>query len=160
MLFGRSGGDWYRQRLRWWGECAGERGHFMRMTMRLRNAVLAAALVVGGPAFGANVEELTKQLSGEAALVAKTPGELERAYAEVLPSLLAKAETDDVGLQKVAFRASRPGAEAERAALWNLLTGVHLRMERLEGLRNSRRYRLADRLHAAWRWLSGTRVRG
>ncbi len=89
--------------------------------MRLRDAVLAAALVVGGPAFGANVEELTKQLSGEAALVAKTPAELERAYAEVLPSLLAKAETDDVGLQKVTFRASRPGAEQERAALSKVL---------------------------------------
>lgn len=92
--------------------------------MKLRHAVLAAALAVGGaPAFGANVEDLTKQLSGEAALVARTPAELERAYAEVLPSLLAKAETDDVGLQKIAFRASRPGAEAERAALSKVLAG-------------------------------------
>jgi HEAT repeat protein len=62
-------------------------------------------------------DDLIKQLGGEGTPAAKSATEFEAAYAQVLPQLLEKPQGDDSALQRIAFRASRPGAETERAAL-------------------------------------------
>ena len=64
------------------------------------------------------IDDLIKQLQGEAPLTTKTPEELESAYKAALEKVTPeKPESDDIALQKIVFRASRPGAEKERAAL-------------------------------------------
>jgi HEAT repeat protein len=94
---------------------------------RIRIVALAAALLLAPAALAADPpakpnEQLIKQLGGEGAPPAKTAAEFEAAYAKVLPELIAKPEADDAPLQRIAFRASRPGAETERAALCKALT--------------------------------------
>ena len=64
---------------------------------------------------------LAKQLI-EGTAPAKTAAEFEAAYTQVLPPLLAKPEGDDSTLQKIVFRANRPGAEMERATLSKVLS--------------------------------------
>src|SRR4051812_12159759 len=78
----------------------------------------APAFAADGPA--PNLSDLAKQL-GEGTSSAKTAAEFEEAYTKALPPLLTKPEGDDSVLQKIAFRASRPGAEIERAALGKVL---------------------------------------
>lgn len=84
-------------------------------------AVLGLSLLAGQTVTAADPspDELFKQVQTESA--GKSGPQLEAVYAKVLPALIAKPETDDVALQKIAFYASRPGADAERAALCNLL---------------------------------------
>lgn len=41
-------------------------------------------------------------------------------------------------------------SDADRRALWNLLTGVHLRLEQLDARQRSLRYRLVDRFHSIY----------
>lgn len=106
------------------------------MKRTVSTALLSAALAFGGAAFvagvpayaaapaaaaGGNVDELIKQLQGEGTLAAKAPAELEAAYTAVLPKLTENPTGDDLPLQKIAFRASRPGAEAERTAFCKVL---------------------------------------
>jgi HEAT repeat protein len=90
----------------------------------LRIVAITATLFFTAPAFAADPpkqDPLIKQLGGDGTPAAKTAEEFEAAYEQVLPSLLAKPEGDDTPLQKIAFRASRPGAEVERAALGKVL---------------------------------------
>src|SRR5438105_7205647 len=87
---------------------------------RVSTAALWAALFICGSTFAADPpanpnEELIKRLSGQGELAAKSGEEFEAAYTKVLPQLLAKPDRDDVALQRISFRASRPGAEVERA---------------------------------------------
>src|SRR6266566_3108364 len=90
-------------------------------------AALWAALFVCGSTFAADPppanpnDELIKRLGGQGEPATKTAEEFEAAYAKVLPQLLAKPERDDVALQRISFRASRPGAEVEREALAKVL---------------------------------------
>ena len=99
---------------------------------RLTAAILGTALVFGRPVFAADPPagggaqaELVAQLQGKGKtpLTAKTAAEFETAYTTALPALLDKVTTDDLALQNVAFHASRPGAEVERAALGKVLAG-------------------------------------
>jgi len=91
----------------------------------IRITTITAVLIFGGYTFAADpvpkADQLSKQLAGEGAPAAKTPIEFELAYAQVLPSLLTKPDTDDVALQKIVFYASRPDAEVERAALCKVM---------------------------------------
>jgi HEAT repeat protein len=88
-------------------------------------AALSAALLLISHSFAADapppVDPLIKQLGGDGTPDAKTAAEFEAAYSKVLPALLTKPETDDIALQKISFRASRPGGELERAALSKVL---------------------------------------
>lgn len=89
----------------------------------LRIALLCAAIIIAGSARAAdapNPDDLIKQLI-DGTSSAKTPADFEAAYSEVLPTLIAKPLESDTALQKIAFRASRPGAETERAALGKIL---------------------------------------
>src|SRR4051794_17787691 len=92
---------------------------------RIRIAVLSTTLALTQSAFAADPpkpnEELVKQLGGDGTPRARTAAEFESAYRKVLPDLIAKPEADDAALQRIAFRASRPGAETERAALAKVL---------------------------------------
>ncbi|MFI5378529.1 MAG: HEAT repeat domain-containing protein [Tepidisphaerales bacterium] len=70
-----------------------------------------------------NVAELVRDLSGDKP-TQRTPEQLDAAYAKVLDALLSDMGSDDAGkrgssqatIERIAFNASRPGAEAERAA--------------------------------------------
>src|SRR5687768_8153949 len=89
---------------------------------RIKAAVLGVAILVGGAndSFGAesNVDELVKQLAGEVQSPARSGEELEQAYKAALDKVTPdKPESDDAPLQRIVFRASRPGAENERATL-------------------------------------------
>lgn len=88
-------------------------------SFRIAFVIAALSIVANTRAADAPVD-LTKQLA-EGTSPAKTPAEFEAAYAQVLPPLITKPETSDTVLQKLAFRASRPGAEVERAALAKVL---------------------------------------
>src|SRR5687767_5539756 len=99
---------------------------------RIQVAAVTAVLALGGASFchgqdaGRDAavmkhEELVKRLSGEASAGAPAGGDVAAAYAEVLPKLLEKPDASDIALERIAFRASRPGAEAERAALSKVL---------------------------------------
>src|SRR5271169_6167683 len=71
-----------------------------------------------------NVGEMTQELSGERPQKPRTAAQLEAAYTLVLTPLLADMGSEDAGrrggaqsvIERIAFRASRPDAESERAA--------------------------------------------
>jgi HEAT repeat protein len=71
-----------------------------------------------------NVGELTRELKGEKPAAERTPEQLDAVCAKVLDALMPDMGNEDPGkcggpqgtLEAIAFRASRPGAEAERAA--------------------------------------------
>jgi HEAT repeat protein len=71
-----------------------------------------------------NVGELTKELTGEKPAAARTPQQLDAVYAKVLDALMPNMGNEDPGkrndpqatLERIAFHASRPGAEADRTA--------------------------------------------
>jgi HEAT repeat protein len=95
----------------------------------IRTVAVFAALMIGGLSFAADPpaapanpnDELIKRLGGQGEPAAKTAEEFEAAYTKVLPQLLAKPEKDDTALQRISFRASRPGADVERMALAKVL---------------------------------------
>jgi len=80
----------------------------------------AALMVAGEP----SVDELIREFTGDKPAQARTPQQLDAACAQVLDSLMPDMGSEDPGrrasaqstLEKIAFHASRPGAEAERAA--------------------------------------------
>jgi HEAT repeat protein len=84
--------------------------------------VLASALLWA--AEKPNVGELAQELAGERPAVQRTPEQLEAIYLLVLDSLMPDLGSNDAGkregpqarIEKIAFHASRPGAEAQRAA--------------------------------------------
>jgi len=96
--------------------------------MRHKTILLMAAAAVGIAAWAmgqeANVGELVRELSGEKAAAQRTPEQLRAAYTRVLDAIMADMEGEDAGrranaqrvIERLAFVASRPGAEAERAA--------------------------------------------
>ena len=96
---------------------------------RVQGALLAVAIVLFGAlcarAGDAVLDGLVKEFKGEAPAQERTPQEAEAAYGKVIDSLLPDMGSEDVGkqngpqqtLQRMAYHASRPGAEAQRAAL-------------------------------------------
>ena len=76
------------------------------------------------------VDALIKELRGEGAAEKRAPQELEAAYGKVIDALLPKIGSDNIPerqgpsetLQAICWRASRPGAEAERAAVSKAIT--------------------------------------
>jgi HEAT repeat protein len=80
----------------------------------------AVCLVAAEP----NVGELTRELTGGQPAAQRTPEQLEAVYTQVLDALLPDLGSEEPGkrsgaqgtLERIAFRAGRPGAEAERAA--------------------------------------------
>src|SRR4051812_38261057 len=89
----------------------------------MRIAAVAIAPIAAGSFFAPadpKLDDPIKQLR-EGTAPPKTAAEFESAYAKTLPTLIAKPEVDDTALQKIVFRASRPGAELERAALSKVL---------------------------------------
>lgn len=90
-------------------------------------ALLALALAAGaGPSGAAEPEaaELAKELTGEKPAAERTAEQRDAAYATVLDALMPDLGAEDVGkrsgptrtIERIAFHASRPGAEADRAA--------------------------------------------
>ncbi len=91
-------------------------------------ALLAAGILLGSALLQAaeapNIGEMTQELSGERPQKPRTPAQLEAAYTLVLKPLLADMGSEDPGrrnsaqsvVERIAFRASRPGAETERVA--------------------------------------------
>lgn len=89
---------------------------------------LAAGVCLGGVAVllaePPNVGELTQELVGERPAATRPPEQLEAVYAQVLEPLLPDLGSEDPGkrngpqgtIERIAFRAGRPGAEADRAA--------------------------------------------
>ncbi len=78
-----------------------------------------------------NIGELIRELAGEKTAAARTPEQLHAAYAQVLDSLMPEMGNEDPGkrggpqgtLERIAFHASRPGAEADRAACSKAIAG-------------------------------------
>lgn len=102
----------------------------MRFMKAFCLAWLAAMLSLGtiAPTLRAdepNVDQIIKEFKGEEKAVERTPEQLQSAYAKVLESLLPKMGGEDLNEQKTAqqtfqeicWRAGRPDAEGERAAL-------------------------------------------
>ncbi len=97
--------------------------------------LLAAAALCGSPASlpaeGPDVGELTRELKGEKPAAKRTAEQLDAAYAKVLDALIADLGNEDIPkrdnaqrtLERIAFQASRPGADADRAACAKVLAG-------------------------------------
>jgi HEAT repeat protein len=93
-----------------------------------QSAVLAVGIVFASAALRAaekpNIDELTQELAGERPAVQRTPEQFQAVYLLVLDSLMPNMGNEDPGrregpqarIEKIAFHASRPGAEAQRAA--------------------------------------------
>ena len=87
-------------------------------------AVVLAGVPAGLCAEGPDVGELTRELTGEKPTASRTAGQLDAVYAQVLDALMPDMGSEDVGkssgpqgtLERIAFQASRPGADADRAA--------------------------------------------
>lgn len=100
-----------------------------RLAVLTVGILLAAATLL--TAEEPKVDELTKELAGEKTAAARPAEQLQAAYARVLDSLLPGLGSEDAGrrggaqgtTEKVAFHASRPGAEAERAACSKAIAG-------------------------------------
>lgn len=90
--------------------------------------LLAVGMVLGCVTLVAagepNVGELTQELTGEKPAAERTPEQRDAAYALVLGALMPDMANEDPGkrggpqgtLERIAFHAGRPGAEADRAA--------------------------------------------
>jgi len=97
--------------------------------MRLNKILLLAAGIVLGSAAGLtaaepNIGELTGELKGEREPVQRTQKQLEAVYVQVLDSLMPDMSNAEASrrqrpqdtLERIAFRAGAPGAEAHRLA--------------------------------------------
>jgi len=97
--------------------------------MRLRSVpclalAMAAVVAMGAWAGEADVDSLAKQLKGEGDAPALKGAELQAAHAKVLAALLPKLASEKIDerteaqrtYRAICWRASRPGADAERAA--------------------------------------------
>lgn len=105
------------------------------MRPRLTGLLAAAAVLVGSATWLAaqepDVRELTRELTGEKPAAKRSAQQLQNAYAKVLDALLPDMGDEDVGkqdrsqrtLERIAFRAGRPGAETDRAACAKALAG-------------------------------------
>jgi HEAT repeat protein len=104
--------------------------------MRLHQIrLMVAAILFGNVALSAaekpGVDELVRELAGDKPAQARTPEQLKAACAQVLDSLMPDLGSQDPGrrasaqgtIEKIAFYASRPGAEAERAACSKAIAG-------------------------------------
>lgn len=86
--------------------------------------ILLASATFLGAAERLSVGELTRELKGERPAQEQTPEQLDAIYAEVLGNLMPDLGNEDPGrrngaqgiVEGIAFRAGRPGADAERAA--------------------------------------------
>ena len=86
--------------------------------------LLLASATFLGAADKLSVGELTAELKGERPAIERTPAQLEAVYTEVLDNLMPDLGNEDPGkrsgpqgtLERIAFRASRPGADADREA--------------------------------------------
>ena len=84
-------------------------------------AIAAPCLHAGEP----GVDDLIKEFRGETEAKERTPKQLEAAYAKVLDALVPAIqgenpqprEKPEQALEALCWRAGRPGAEAERAAV-------------------------------------------
>mgnify|MGYP000359708331 CR=1 FL=1 len=90
-------------------------------------AILALTITVWAAPLGAaepEAAELTKEFTGEKPAPERTPEQLEAAYAKMLDALMPDMGNEDPNkrsgptrtIERIAFQASRPGAEADRAA--------------------------------------------
>ena len=94
---------------------------------RIVTVAATLALLVAGltPGLAATPDELIKELRGEAPAVERTPAQLEAAHKQVLEHLLPGMGAEKVPArqapqqtyERLALRAARPGAEAERLAM-------------------------------------------
>ncbi len=96
--------------------------------MKLYYVALLAGLLLGNTVLQAaetpNIGEITQELNGERPQKPRSAAQLGTAYTLVLTPLLPDMGSEDPGrrngaqsvIERIAFRASRPGAEAERAA--------------------------------------------
>jgi len=105
-----------------------------------------AALLVGSATFlGAadklSVGDLTSELKGERPTLTRSPAELEAVYTEVLDNLMPDLGNEDPGkrsgpqgtLERIAFQAGRPGAEADREACAKVIAAKLVRTEAVLG---------------------------
>jgi len=91
---------------------------------RVLALALGWAVAVGAWAGEADVDALLKELQGRGQAVKRTPAQWEAAHAKALDALLPKLTSDDPAVrgeanrvfERICWRASRPGAHAERAA--------------------------------------------
>jgi HEAT repeat protein len=93
---------------------------------RYQISLLSAGILLAGASLvraeEPNVGDLTRELTGERPAAARTAQQLDAVYAKVLDSLMPNMGNDDPGkrnepqstLERIAFQASRPGAEADR----------------------------------------------
>jgi HEAT repeat protein len=100
----------------------------MRMKLYHAGLLMVGVFLGGAACLGAaekpSVAELTRELTGEKPAAQRTPEQLEAVYVEVLDALMPNMGDEDPGkrngpqgiLEKIAFRAGRAGAEADRAA--------------------------------------------
>jgi len=80
---------------------------------------------------GPDIGELRRELQGERPASPRSPEALEAAHAQVIDSIIADLGSDDPGrrgsaqrtIERIAFHAGRPGAEAERAACCRAIAG-------------------------------------
>ena len=98
--------------------------------MKINHLSLLAATIIlaGATLLGAadklTIDELTREFKGERPALERSPAELAACYALVLDDLSPNLGNDDPGkrsgpqttLEQIAFRAGRPGAEADRLA--------------------------------------------
>src|SRR5689334_18607798 len=100
-------------------------GKDRRMKLRTpsRLALLALLPAAVSAAGTPDIGELTRELAGGSPAAGRTPEALETAYGQALDALLADLSDQDPGkrgaaqatIERIAFHASRPGAETERA---------------------------------------------
>lgn len=95
---------------------------------RKQIGLLVSGLLLGTATFlvaeEPNIGELSRELKGEKPATQRTPEQLATVYVQVLDALMPDMSNDDPGkrggpqstLERIAFYASRPGAEADRAA--------------------------------------------
>jgi HEAT repeat protein len=93
-----------------------------------KNGLLVVGMLLGFVTLAAagepNVGELTRELTGEKPAAERTPQQRDAVYAQVLGALMPDMASEDPGrrdgpqgtLERIAFHAGRPGAEADRAA--------------------------------------------
>jgi HEAT repeat protein len=104
--------------------------------MKLRMIGLLAAMAILGSSAGLwagepNVADLTKEFKGEKPAAERTPEQLAAAYVKVVDALVPDMGAEDMGkrggaqstLERIAFHACRPGAEADRLACAKALAG-------------------------------------
>jgi len=97
---------------------------FLQIVALTCGIFLCAAALPAAEKAKPNVGELTQELAGERTAVARTPEQLEAVYLLVVDALIPDLASNDAGrrdgaqnrIERIAFQASRPGAEGQRAA--------------------------------------------